>query len=259
MRTADLTRRFGSLLAVDHLNLSIPSGSTFGLLGRNGAGKSTAIKMLTTLLPPSSGTATIAGYTILEQAREVRRRIGYVPQGISADGSLTGYENLLVSAKLYDVPHAERRARMEELLEFGGLSDRRHHLVRTYSGGMIRRLEIALALLHRPAVLFLDEPAVGLDPTSRHAVWDYIMRLRQSAAVTILLTTHQMSEAEELCDTVGFISAGRMQAIGTPEDLKSEIGPDSTLDEVFASYADVAEGGAYTDVIRARRTAKRLG
>lgn len=258
MRTVDLTRRFGPVLALDRLSLNVCQGSTFGLLGRNGAGKSTTIKMLTTLLPPSSGTAEIAGYSIRENAREVRRRIGYVPQAISADASLTGYENLLVFARLYGVPSNERRERIDDLLRFGDLSDARHRLVKTYSGGMIRRLEIALALMHRPAVLFLDEPTVGLDPTARHGVWDYILKMRDVREMTVLLTTHQMTEAEELCDTVGFLNSGRLQAIGSPEELKATLGPESTLDEVFAAYAKVAEEGGYHDVVSTRRVAKRL-
>ena len=258
IRTTDLTKRFGGLLALDHLNLSIPRGSIFGLLGPNGAGKSTTIKMLTTLLPPTSGQAEVAGYRVDKDAREVRRHVGYVPQAISADGSLSAYENLLIFAKLYGVPRPQRRERIEELLNFVALFEVRHNLVRTYSGGMIRRLEIALALLHHPQILFLDEPTVGLDPNARRGVWEHILHLRGHSEITVLLTTHQMSEAEELCDSVGFLSGGKLQAIGSPAELKSKLGPDATLEEVFAAYAEIREGGGYKDVARTRRTAKRL-
>lgn len=258
IQTIELTRRFGGMLALDRLNLSIPRGSIFGLLGPNGAGKSTTIKMLTTLLPPTSGKALVAGYPVDRDAREVRRRVGYVPQAISADGSLSAYENLLIFSKLYGVHRSERTERIEQLLNFVALFEVRHNLVRTYSGGMIRRLEIALALVHQPEIVFLDEPTVGLDPNARRAVWEHILRLRSQAEITVLLTTHQMSEAEELCDTVGFLSGGRLRALGSPAELKSEVGPEATLEQVFAAYAEVGEGGGYKDVVRTRRTAKRL-
>ena len=164
VRTSALTRKFGDLIAVDRVTLTINQGEIFGLIGPNGAGKSTLIKMLTTLLPPSSGSATVAGCDIVRQSAEVRRHIGYVPQLLSADGSLTGYENLLLSARLYGVPWGVRAERITRALERTGLSEAAHHLVRHYSGGMIRRLEIAQSLLHRPTVLFLDEPTVGPRP-----------------------------------------------------------------------------------------------
>jgi ABC-2 type transport system ATP-binding protein len=167
LETRDLTRRFGDLVAVDAINLQVEHAQTFGLLGSNGAGKTTAIKMLTTLLPPSSGTATVAGFDIRREAPKVRRVIGYVPQMLSADGSLTGYENLLIFAKLYDIPRREREGRIRDALAFMGLQDARGRLVREYSGGMIRRLEMAQSMLHRPPVLFLDEPTIGLDPIAR--------------------------------------------------------------------------------------------
>src|SRR5208282_5936565 len=168
----DLTRRFGELTAVDRATIAVSQGEIFGLIGPNGAGKSTLIKMLTTLLPPTSGSATIAGYDIVREPAQVRRRIGYVPQLLSADGSLSGYENLLLSARLYGVPRRERMPRIAQALARMGLSGVADHLVGHYSGGMIRRLEIAQSLLHRPAVLFLDEPTVGLDPGARGTVWN---------------------------------------------------------------------------------------
>ena len=174
-----LTRRFGALVAVNDLHLSIDQGEMFALLGPNGAGKSTTIKMLTTLLPPSGGTALVDGMDIVQQPGAVRRIIGYVPQMLSADGTLTGMENLQVFARLYDLPRRERRERVRTALDFMGLSEAAEKPVRQYSGGMIRRLEIAQSMLHNPRVLFLDEPTVGLDPAARRAVWDHIQELRE--------------------------------------------------------------------------------
>ncbi len=171
LETQALTRTFGTLTAVEAMTLSVARGEVFGLLGPNGAGKTTAIKMLTTLLPPTSGTARVAGFDITRDPNKVRREIGYVPQMLSVDGSLTGYENLLIFAKLYDIVRAERQSRVREALSLVGLSDAAHKLVREYSGGMIRRLEIAQSTLHRPRLLFLDEPTVGLDPIARQAIW----------------------------------------------------------------------------------------
>src|SRR5579859_8165545 len=194
LQTEALTRRFGALTAVDSLMLSIDAGEVFGLLGPNGAGKSTVIKMLTTLLPPTAGTARVAGFDIVRQAALVRRVIGYVPQMLSADGALSGYENLLVFAQLYELPRRERDQRIREALAFMNLLDAADRLVNTYSGGMIRRLEIAQATLHRPQVLFLDEPTVGLDPLARETVWDHLEQLRAERGTTIFLTTHYMEE-----------------------------------------------------------------
>src|ERR1044072_2190520 len=177
LETHALTRKFGSLTAVDAMSISVGQGEVFGLLGPNGAGKTTAIKMLTTLLPPTSGKASVAGFDVVRNASSVRRLIGYVPQTISVDGSLTGYENLLIFAKLYDIPARERKSRVRDALAFMGLTDAADKLVRQYSGGMIRRLEIAQSTLHRPWLLFLDEPTVGLDPLARKAVWEHIERL----------------------------------------------------------------------------------
>ncbi len=234
----------------------------FGLLGPNGAGKSTTIKMLTTLLPPTSGTATVEGFDILRQAARVRRAIGYVPQMLSADGALTGYENLLIFAKLYDLPRAQRRPRVEESLKFMGLSESGHRRVREYSGGMIRRLEIAQAMLHRPPLLFLDEPTVGLDPLGREAVWERLGQLRAEHGTTIFFTTHLMEEADEQCTRVAILYRGRLAALGAPAELKASIGgEDRDLDDVFIHYAgDSLDGGAaYRETARHRRTSRRLG
>lgn len=261
IETSGLTRRFGSLVAVDQLTLAVRAGSIFGLLGPNGAGKSTTIKMLTTLLRPSAGGARVAGFDVVRRPREVRRRIGYVPQLLSADGALTGYENLLVFAKLYGVPRLQREERIRQALELMGLTDAAHILVRRYSGGMIRRLEIAQAVLHRPAVLFMDEPTVGLDPVARRAVWEHVRELRRRFGATILITTHYMEEADELCDEVAIMHLGRVAAVGTPGQLKAVVGPGATLDDAFVHYtgSSIETGGTYRDAARTRRTARRLG
>jgi ABC-2 type transport system ATP-binding protein len=258
--TSALTRRFDTLTAVDALELTIAAGSFFGLLGSNGAGKSTTLRMLTTLLPPTSGTAVVSGFDVITHPREVRRRIGYVPQMVSADGSLTARENLNLSAKLYGISHRERLERVAFALSFMGLDDFADSLVRTYSGGMIRKLEIAQAMLHRPAVLFLDEPTVGLDPRARNAVWDRLRELRAQLGTTVLLTTHHMEEADSLCERVAIMHKGRVVAAGTPAELKAQAGEGSTLDDVFVVHTGGAleEGGTYHEVARARRTARRL-
>jgi ABC-2 type transport system ATP-binding protein len=262
LETERLTRRYGDLKAVDELNLTVEAGELFGLLGPNGAGKTTTIKMLTTLLPPTSGTARIAGLDIVREASSVRRVIGYVPQLVSADGSLTGYENLLIFAKLYDLPRAGRKERVREALEFMGLTDAADKLVRNYSGGMIRRLEIAQSMLHAPGILFLDEPTVGLDPVARANVWERIQQLRLEHGTTIVLTTHYMEEADALCERVAIMHLGKIAAIGAPEELKDALGgQDTSLDEVFAHYtgASLETGGNYRETFRARRVAQRLG
>lgn len=262
LETEALTRCFGELTAVDGLTISVEPGEVFGLLGPNGAGKTTVIKMLTTLLPPTSGNARVAGFDIIHHASEVRRVIGYVPQLVSADGTLTGYENLLIFAKLYDIPRSERETRVREALEFMGLVEARDKLVRNYSGGMIRRLEIAQSMLHRPSVLFLDESTVGLDPVARKGVWEHIGRLRADYGTTIFLTTHNMEEADSVCSRVAIMHLGKVVAIGTPAQLKASLGENSaTLDDVFVHYAGyvLESGGTYREVSRTRRAARRLG
>ena len=257
-----LTRKFGDVAAVDSVSFSVESGEVFGLLGPNGAGKSTTIKVLTTLLPPSGGEASVAGYDILRQAPDVRRIIGYVPQALSADGNLTGYENLLIFAKLYDLPRHERKERVRAALALMGLEDSAGKLVRNYSGGMIRRLEVAQAMLHHPQVLFLDEPTVGLDPIGRHTVWEHLSRVRVETGMTVLLTTHYMEEADNLCHRVAIMHRGKISAIGTPSELKTEMGdPAASLDDVFLHFTgdDLESGGSYRDTFRARRTARRVG
>lgn len=257
----DLTRRFGDLVAVDRATLAIEPATIFGLIGPNGAGKSTLIKMLTTLLPPTSGSARVAGYDIVGRPTEVRRRIGYVPQLLSADGSLTGYQNMLLSARLYAIPRRERGERIENALAMMDLSEAADRLVGHYSGGMIRRLEIAQSLLHRPAVLFLDEPTVGLDPSAREAVWKHLLELRNSFRTTMIITSHHMEEMDEFCDRIALIDRGRIAMVGTPAELKQRIGPHATLDDVFIQLIGSrgeAETG-YSEVRRSRRAAREHG
>lgn len=256
-----LSKTFGKLTAVNAITLSVESGEVFGLLGRNGAGKSTVIKMLTTLLPPTSGTATVWGYDIARQAKEVRRVIGYVPQALSADGDLTGYENLLVFAQLYDIPSASKVARAT--LAAIGLNDAADKLVRSYSGGMIRRLEIAQSTMHRPKVLFLDEPTVGLDPVARDEVWSHIQGLALDEQSTVFLTTHSMEEADYLCDRVAIMHQGQIVALDTPLALKTSMGGDAStpLDDVFMHFTGglPESDGGYHDTATIRRTTQRLG
>jgi len=258
--TEDLTKRFGTFTAVDGIRIAAEEGEALGLLGPNGAGKTTAIKMLTTLMPPTSGTARICGFDIRRQSKDVRRSIGYVPQMLSADPALSGRENLLMFSKLYDVPRREREERVAQAIEGMGLKEFGDKQVKTYSGGMVRRLEIAQSTLHRPRLLFLDEPTVGLDPVARRAVWSMISELMDDG-MTIVLTTHLMDEADHLCDKIAMMSRGAIAAYGSPEELKTAAGA-SNLDEVFAHYAGATLGenaGSFRDLQRSRRTARRLG
>jgi ABC-2 type transport system ATP-binding protein len=257
-----LVKAFGTHRAVNDISFTIQEGEVFGLLGPNGAGKSTTIKMLTTLLSPTSGQARVNGFDIVRQTTAVRHSIGYVPQALSADGNLTGYENLLIFAKLYDLPASERKERIQEVLAYVGLSEAAGQLVRNYSGGMIRRLEVAQSLLHSPRVLFLDEPTVGLDPVARQAIWDHLLELKQAGQMTIFLTTHSMEEADSLCTRIGIMHRGNIAAIGTPDELKATVGGEQpTLNDVFVYYAGDAleSGGSFRETSRARRTARRLG
>jgi len=261
LQTMALTRRFGDHVVVDHLDLSVAEGEVFGLLGRNGAGKSTLIKMLTTLLPPSSGSARIEGLDVVSDATAVRAAIGYVPQALSADGELTGYENLRVFACLYDIPRAERARRIAEALAFMDLQTAAGQLVATYSGGMIRRLEIAQSMLHRPRLLFLDEPTVGLDPVARDTVWAHIRELRATFNTTIFMTTHYMDEAQALCARFGILRAGVLVACGSLSELRvASALPDATLDKLFAHYTgESAEAaGAYGETSNMRHASQRL-
>jgi ABC-2 type transport system ATP-binding protein len=257
----NLTRRFGAFTAVDALTLSVNAGEVFGLLGSNGAGKTTTIKMLTTLLPPTSGEARVAGFSITNEPVGVRRAIGYVPQAVSVDGSLTGYENLLIFAKLYDLPRREQQARIAEALEFMNLTADAGRMVGEYSGGMVRRLEIAQSTLHRPKVLFLDEPTVGLDPIARDAVWKHLIDMRDNYGTTLFFTTHYLEEAESHCDRMAIMHKGNIAALGTYKELETSLGSGHTLNDVFVHYAGSAldSGGSFHDVAAVRATAQRLG
>jgi len=257
-----LTRRFGSFTAVDGLDLAVAAGESFALLGSNGAGKTTTIKMLTTLLKPTSGDAIVAGFSITSQPFDVRSSIGYVPQAVSVDGALTGYENLLIFAKLYGLPRREREARIRDSLEFTGLTHVAGRLVREYSGGMIRRLEIAQSTLHRPSLIFLDEPTGGLDPIARDAIWDHLARLRKEWGTTIFFTTHYMDEAQSQCTRLAIMHMGKIAALGTTDELKASLGGGNhTLDDVFVRYAgaSIESGGNLQSVKAERTTARRLG
>jgi ABC-2 type transport system ATP-binding protein len=219
-----LTRKFGHFTAVDDISFSVAEREIFGLLGPNGAGKTTTIRCLLTLIRATAGEIKISGIDVSRKPQEVRQLCGYVPQEVSVDGDLTGYENLSFYAKLYYVPRAERQKRIREALEFMEVSDRANHLVKTYSGGMMRRLEIGQVLVNRPHVLFLDEPSIGLDPAAKRMIWDYVVRLREEFGTTILLTTHDMLEADELCDRIAIMNAGQIAVTGSPKELKRKLG-----------------------------------
>jgi ABC-2 type transport system ATP-binding protein len=238
IKISNLVKRYGSIMAVDGLSLDIEENEVFGLLGSNGAGKTTTIHMLATLLKPTSGTATVNGYDITTQPAKVRESIGIVFQAPSSDDMLTGQENLYVHSLLYSVPRETRKKRIEEVLELVGLAERKNDRVKTYSGGMRRRLEIARGLLHKPRVMFLDEPTLGLDPASRETMWKYVRRLVEEEKVTVILTTHYMEEADMLCDRIGIIDKGKIVALDTPARLKAALGGDIIKIKTRAKDAD---------------------
>jgi ABC-2 type transport system ATP-binding protein len=223
-----LGKDFGAFTAVAAIDFTVRCREIFGFLGPNGAGKTTTINMLATLLRPSRGRATLAGHDVVTRPNDVRQAIGMVFQDPSLDDRLTAEENLHFHALIYNVPAAVRRQRAEQVLEIVGLSDRRQSLVRTYSGGMKRRLEIARGLLHHPQVLFLDEPTVGLDPQTRNAIWGHVRRLRDEVGITVFMTTHYMDEAEN-CDRIAIIDHGQIQALDTPAALKRRLGGDTVI------------------------------
>lgn len=220
----NLVKQYDNLTAVDNLSLDIRDNEVFGLLGQNGAGKTTIIHMLATLLKPTSGTASVDGYDIINEPAKVRASIGIVFQAPSSDDMLTGYENLKLHSMLYSVPRKIREKRILNVLELVGLTERKNDQVKKYSGGMRRRLEIARGILHKPKILFLDEPTLGLDPRSRESMWEYIQRLVQEEKITIILTTHYMEEADILCDRIGIIERGKIIALDTPSKLKEIVG-----------------------------------
>ncbi|HLH67914.1 MAG TPA: ATP-binding cassette domain-containing protein [Candidatus Dormibacteraeota bacterium] len=256
-----LSQRFGSVQALDGVEFTVRRGEVFGLLGPNGAGKTTTIRVLVTLLRPDSGTIRVFGLDVVRQAMAVRRAIGYVPQQLSADQGLSGYENVWLFAKLFDVPRSQLRARIQEALALMGLEEAARRPVVTYSGGMVRRLELAQALVNRPRLLVLDEPTIGLDPVARAGVWQRVQELRARTGMTVLLTTHYMDEADRLCDRVALMHRGRIVALDTPARLKESLGQAATLDDVFRHYtgSQLEESGSFRDVRSTRRTARRLG
>ncbi len=269
---------FGSTKAVDGVDLTVRTGEVFGLLGPNGAGKTTAIRTITTLLPVPSGMVRVFGHDVARHRMAVRRLLGYVPQQLSADAGLTGRENVALFARVFDVPRRERSARVGQALTAVGLGDAADRLVKTYSGGMVRRLELAQALVSAPWLLILDEPTIGLDPIARTDVWDHITAIRRATGMTVLVTTHYMDEADQYCDRVALMHHGRIRALDTPRALKDALRERSdgaeaagaaqgrrvavapTLEDVFRDVAGsgLEEGGEFRDVRRTRRTASRV-
>ncbi|MFC9749401.1 ATP-binding cassette domain-containing protein [Streptomyces niveus] len=271
---------FGDTKAVDSLDLSVRTGEIFGLLGPNGAGKTTAIRCITTLLPVPTDRVKVFGHDAAKEQMAVRRLLGYVPQQLSADAAMTGRENVTLFARVFDVPRRERAARVAQALDVVDLTGAADRMAKTYSGGMIRRLELAQALVSAPRLLMLDEPTIGLDPIARSSVWEHINAVRQATGMTVLVTTHYMDEAEQYCDRVGLMHRGRIHALGTSDELRTQLrdrrrtqareagtsarddDTTPTLEDVFRDVAGQGldeEGGDYSDVRSTRRTASRLG
>jgi ABC-2 type transport system ATP-binding protein len=240
VEVAELTRRFNSFTAVDNISFSVNPGEVFGFLGPNGAGKTTTVRVLCTLIRPSSGAARVAGFDVAHQPNDVRRSIGIIFQDPSLDDRLTALENLRFHAMVYKVPRAEVNAHITQALEWMELTDRAKDLVRNFSGGMKRRLEIARGLLHAPRVLFLDEPTLGLDPQTRSRIWERLMKLRTERGTTLFLTTHYMDEAEN-CDRIAIIDRGRIIALDTPARLKAQVQGDCIHLETADDAAAEAE------------------
>jgi len=224
VETRSLSKSFGTVNAVNDISFAVESGEIFGFLGPNGAGKSTTIMILTTLLKPTSGQALVFGFDVMTQPKQVRQSIGYVQQESTVDEYLTGRENLLLQARLNHIPKDQIDKRIDDVLELIELSDKQNDPVVTYSGGMRKRLDIAGGLLHRPKVLFLDEPTVGLDIQTRRKIWEYIKKIHKEFEMTIFLTTHYMEEADQLCDRIGIIDRGEIQVIDSPENMKNAMG-----------------------------------
>lgn len=255
----NLSKHFGSTKAVDGISFDIKEGELFGLLGPNGAGKTTTIRMIATLIPQTSGTIEVNGYSIPKQSEIVRNFIGYVPQALSSDGSLTGYENLLIFAKLVGLNKKEREEKIKELALLMGMENVLNKLVRDYSGGMVRKLEIAQSLLHYPKILLLDEPTIGLDPIARRSVWEILEKLKANYDVTTLMSTHYMEEAEMLCDRLAIMDRGHIVVIGSPKELMEKTETNS-LEQAFIALTghEVEEGGNFRELRKVRRTARRL-
>ncbi len=234
IRVNNLTKKFDDFTAVDNISFEVKKGTVFAFLGPNGAGKSTTIKMLVTLLKPSSGQLAINGFNVLEESAKTRDSLGIVFQDYSLDEELTAYENMYFHSVIYGVPKKERKDKIDKLLKLVDLSDRKNDLVKEFSGGMKRRLEIARGLLHEPNVLFLDEPTLGLDPQTRNHIWDYIKKLNREKALTVFFTTHYMEEAERYADKIAIIDHGKIVAEGTLTELKNKTNAHN-LEEAFLS------------------------
>jgi ABC-2 type transport system ATP-binding protein len=230
-----IVKRFGPFTAVNGVSFSVEEGEIFGLLGPNGAGKSTLIRMLTTLLPPTEGTALVSGFDVVTQPDSVRRSIGVIPQALTSDLELSVEENLLIFAKLYQVPRGKRERLIDELLEAVELTQWRAAPVKNLSGGMRRRVEIARSLVHEPRMFFLDEPTTGLDPVSRVAVWEMLRRIKSQRQLTVLLTTHYMDEADKLCDRIAIVDHGELKALDSPLKLKAGVPGRNVVEASFAS------------------------
>lgn len=264
------THRYGQFTAVDDVSFEVRRGETLGLLGPNGAGKTTLVRVLTTLTPVQHGTVEVFGLDARRDTLDIRQNIGYVPQQLSIESALTGRQNVDLFARLYDVPRAQRRARVDEALAAMNLLEVAGDLAGTYSGGMVRRLELAQALVNRPSLLVLDEPTVGLDPIARDGVWSQVSRMQAEYGMTVLLTTHYMEEADALCDRVALMHHGALQAVDSPTRLKAALAtsndldtPDVTLEDVFRHYAgsDLSDDGTRQTLqqIRSTRRAARRG
>jgi len=262
---ASVTYRYGDHVALDGVDLRIEQGEIFGLLGPNGAGKTTTIRIANTLAPVQKGRIEVLGFDVSRSKMAVRRRIGYVPQQLSIEAALTGRQNVAWFARLFDVPRREQAGRVADALELMGLTEAADRLAGTYSGGMVRRLELAQALVNRPRLLVLDEPTVGLDPVARDGVWQRVAELRDTTGMTVLLTTHYMDEADALCDRVALMHLGRIEAVGAPDALERALGPEATLEDVFRHHTgnELDEQGELRRTIRTirttRRTAGRVG
>jgi ABC-2 type transport system ATP-binding protein len=259
IRVQNVVKRFGDVAAVNDVSFEVERGEVFAFLGPNGAGKTTTIKMLTTLLRPTSGSLELDGLDPVRQQNEVRRRFGVVFQDPSLDQQLTAWENMEIHGVLYGVPRKLRRARAEALLTLFELWDRRDGLVKDFSGGMRRRLEIARGLLHTPKVLFLDEPTLGLDPQSRNQMWTHVKQLNETEEVTVFLTTHYMDEAERVADRIAIIDHGRIVAIGTPRELKERTGADSLENAFLALTGTTIREESATAADRLRQVGRLWG